>query len=87
MSRTARFKLVEHGDLTTILPWIMENTEGTATLLRGLARKATDATKFERAASTYRHQGGITVAASGLLAEPRAPGNAVTWTIVKAKFP
>ena len=87
MSRTARFKSVERGDLTTVLPWLMAYTEGTATLLRGPAREATDVTKFERAASACRHQGGITVAARGLLAEPRAPGNYATWTTVKAKFP
>ena len=35
MSRTERFKSAERGDLTTILPWLMEYTEGTATRLRG----------------------------------------------------
>ena len=39
MSRTERFKSVERGDLTTILPWLIEYTEGTATRLRGPARK------------------------------------------------
>ena len=85
MSRTARFKSAERGDLT-ILPWLMDYTEGTKTCLREPARDATDAAKFERAASACRHQGVITVAARGLLTEPRAPGSEATWTIVKAKF-
>ena len=50
MSRTERFKSAEREDLTMILPWLIEYTEGTATRLRGPAREATDATKFERAA-------------------------------------
>ena len=87
MSRTERFKSAERGDLTTILPWLMEYTEGTATRLRGAARKATDAAKFERAARACRHQGGITVAARSLLTEPCTPGNEATWTTAKAKFP
>ena len=64
-SRTERFKSAERGDLTTILPWLMEYTEGTVTRLRGPAREATDATKLERVASSCRHQGGITVAGRG----------------------
>ena len=51
----SRFKSAEGGDLTTILPWLMECTEVTATRLRGPAREATDAAKFERAASACRH--------------------------------
>ena len=86
MSRNERLKSVKRGDLTTILPWLMEYTEGTATRLRGPARKATDVAKFERAASACRHQGGITVAARSHLAEPRAPGNEDTRTTKKAKF-
>ena len=87
MSRTAKFKSVERADLTTILPWLMEYAEGTATRLRGPAREATDAAKFKSAASACRHPGGITIAARGLLEGPRAPRNEVTWTIVKVKFP
>ena len=87
MSRTERFKSAERGGLTTILPWLMQYTEGTATRFRGPAREATDAAKFERAVSACRHQGGMTVAARILLAEPRAPGNEATWTTVKAKLP
>ena len=55
MSRTARFKSAKRGKLTTILPWLMEYIEGTATCLRGSEHKATDAAKFERAASACRH--------------------------------
>ena len=87
LSLTERFQSAERGDLTTILPWLMEYTKDTATRLRGLEREATDAAKFERAASACRHQGGITVAAHSLLAELHAPGNEATWTTVKAKFP
>lgn len=58
MSRTARFKSVERGGLTPIPPWGMENTEGTATRLRGPTREAKDVTKFETATSACRHQGG-----------------------------
>ena len=53
----------------------------------GASTQAADAAKFERAASAGRHQGGITVAARSLLAEPRAPGNEATWTTMKVKFP
>ena len=80
MSRTERFKSAERGNLNTILPWLMEYAEGTATRLWGAARKETDAAKFERAALAA-------VASRGLLAEPRAPGNEATRTIVKTKFP
>ena len=73
MSRTAMFKPAEHGDLTTILRWIIECTAGTATRPRGLARESMDAAMSERASSTCQHQGGMTVVARGLLAEPRAP--------------
>ena len=58
MNRTARLKFAERGDLATILRWLMEYTEGTATCLRGSAREITDAVKFERVASACRHQGG-----------------------------
>lgn len=87
MGRAARFKSAERENLATTLPWPMEYTEGTATHIRGPAREATEAAKFERAASPCRHQGGIPVAAHGLLAEPRAPGHEATWAIVKVKFP
>ena len=87
MSRTERVKSAERGDLTTILPWLVDYTEGAATRLPGPAPEETDPAKFERAASACRHQGGITVAARSLLAETRAPGNEATWTTVKAKFP
>ena len=87
MNRMERLKSAEKGDLTTILPWFMECTEGAATRLRGAVRAATDAAKFERAALACRHQGGIAVAARSLLAEPRTPGNEATWTTVKEKFP
>ena len=74
MSRTERFKSAERGDLTTILPYLIGYTEGTATRLQGPAREATDTAKFERAASACRRQGGIAAAACGLLAEPRSEG-------------
>ena len=87
MIRTERFKSAERGDLTTILPWVVEYTEGTVTRFRGPAHEATGAAKVERASSSCRHQGAITVAACSLLVEPRAPGNEATWTTVEAKFP
>ena len=65
----------------------MEYTEGRATRLRGPARKAAHAVKFERTALACQHQGGIRVAVRGFTAEPRAPGNEATWKIVKAKLP
>ena len=86
MSRTERFKSAERVDLTTVLSWLIDYNEGTATRLRGGARKATEAAKFKRAASACRRQGGIPVAARGLLAEPRTPGNESTRTILKANF-
>lgn len=87
MKRTMRFQAAERGDLTTLIPWLMEYTGRAATRLRGPAHEATEEAKFERASSACRHQGGVTVAARGLLAEPRAPGNEVTWAIVREKFP
>ena len=62
MIRTERFKSAERGDLTTILPWVVEYTEGTVTRFRGPAHEATGAAKVERASSSCRHQGAITVA-------------------------
>ena len=56
MSWTARFKSAERRGLTTILPWLVEFTQGTATRLRGPALEAMDAAKFDRAASAWRHQ-------------------------------
>ena len=87
MSRTARFKSAERGGPTTILSWLMEYAEVKTKRLRGSARKATDAAKSERTAPVCRHQGGIAVAARSLIAEPRAPGNEATWTVVKAESP
>ena len=87
MTRTARLKSAERGDLTTVLPWLMEYTQGTTTRLQGPAHKTTDAAMFERAALACQHQGGITVTACGLLGGPRAPGDEATWVIVKTKFP
>ena len=54
MSRTARFKSAERGDLNTIFPWLMEYTEGMAIRPRGAPREATGAAKFERTASACR---------------------------------
>ena len=87
MSRTARFKSAERGDPTTMLPWLMEHTKGTAIRFRRPTPEATDAAKFKRAALACRHQWEITVAADGLLAEPRALGSEATWIKVNALFP
>ena len=78
MSRTSRLEYAEGVDLTTLLPWLMGCTGGTATHPRRPARNATDKAKFERATSSSRPQGQITVAARGFLAVPHAPGNEPT---------
>ena len=54
---------------------------------QGATYEAADVAKYEKALSACRHSGGVSVAARGLLAEPRAPGDEVTWERVKAKFP
>ena len=90
MKRRERFASAERGDLTLLLPWLVEYTRRTSTRRSGQARKETDADIFKRASSACRHQdhrGGVTVAARSLLAEPCAPGNEETWERVKSKFP
>ena len=87
LKRRERFASAERGDLTLLLPWLMEYTRRISTRQIGHAREETDADMFKRASSACRHRGGVTVAARSLLAEPRAPGNEETWERVKAKFP
>ena len=87
MKRRERFASAERGDLTLLLPWLMEYTRRTSTRQIGQVREETDADMFKRTVSACRHRGGVTVAARRLLAEPRAPGNEKTWRRVKAKFP
>ena len=87
MKRRERFASAERGDLTLLLPWLMQCTRRTSTRQLGQAREETDADVFKRASSACRHRGGVTVAARSLLAEPRAPGNEETWERVKTKFP
>ena len=77
----------EHGDLTVLLPWLMEYTRRTSTRQSGQAREETGPDMFKRVSSACHHPGGVTVAARSLLAEPRAPGNEEMWEQVKAKFP
>ena len=86
MKRRERFASAERGDLTLLLPWLMEYTRRTSTRQSGQAREETDAHMFNGASSACRHRGGVTVAARSLLAEPRAPGNEETGERVKARF-
>ena len=55
--------------------------------VQGPSPRAAEATKYERASSSCRHSGGVSIAARGLLAEPRALGNEVSWEGVKAEIP
>ena len=87
MKRRERFASAERGDLTLLLPWLMEYTRRTSMRQIGQAREETDADMFKRASSACRHRGGVTVAARSLLAEPRALGNEQTWEHVNSKFP
>ena len=87
MKRRERFASAERGDLTLLLPWLMECSHRTSTRQSDHAGEETDADMFKRASSACRHRGGVTVAARSLLAEPRAPGNKETWERVKAQFP
>ena len=87
VKRRERFAKVERGDITLILPCLMDFTSPASTRHRGPTYEATDAAKYERASSACRHSGGASVAARSLLAEPRAPGDEVTWGRVKDKFP
>ena len=87
VKRRERFAYIESGDITFILPWLMEYTSQASTRRREPTYKTTDAAKHERASSACRQSGGMSVAAGSFLAEPRAPGDKVTWERVKAKFP
>ena len=72
MKRRERFASAERGDLTLLLPCLMEYTRRISTRQIGQAREETDADMFKRASSACRHRRGVTVAARSLLAEPRA---------------
>ena len=78
VKRRERFAYIERGDITLILPWLMEYTSRASTRLKGPTYEATDAVKYERASSACRHSGGVSAAARSFLAEPRAPGDEVT---------
>ena len=75
VKRRERLVSVERGDLTILLPWLMEYTCRTSTRQSGQAREVTEADLFKRASSECRHPGGVTVAGRSFLAEPRAPGS------------
>ena len=87
VKRRERFAYVERGDITLLPPWLMECASRASTRHRGPTYEATDAAKCERASSACRHSGWVSVAAPGLLTEPRAHGDEVTWERIKAKFP
>ena len=87
MKRRERVASAKHGDLTLLLPWLMEYTRRTSTMQNDQAHEETDADMLKSASSACRHRGGVTVAACSFLPEPRAPGNEETWERVKANFP
>lgn len=70
-----------------MVSWLMGHTRRASAMCSDPAHQATDETNFKRTSSACRHPGGVTVAARGLLAEPRAPGSEATWERVEAKFP
>ena len=87
MKRREGFASAERGDVILLLLWLMEYTRRTSTRQSGQACEETDVDMFKKASSPCHHQGGVTVAARSLLAEPCAPGNEETWERVKAKYP
>lgn len=87
ITRRERFKSLERGDVTNILPWLIAYTRAAATRGRGGVHEETDQDKFKRASAACRHSGGVKDAARALLAEPRSPGNEDTWNRLQSKFP
>ena len=87
VKRRERFTFFARDDTTLIIPWLMEYTSRASAWLRGPTYEATDATKYEGASSPCHHPGGVSVVVRGLLAEPRAPNDEVTWERKEARFP
>ena len=83
----ARYKSLERGDISQVLPWLIEYTRAAATRHRGTPDEQSEDQRFKRASAACRHAGGIKDTARVLLAEPRSPGSEDTWTRLQAKFP
>ncbi|CAB1109091.1 unnamed protein product [Ectocarpus sp. CCAP 1310/34] len=83
IARKKRFR----GDISSVLPWLIEYTKAASARSRGPAREDTPDDKFKRAAQACRHSGGVKDAASAPLADQPSPGNDETWARLKAKFP
>ncbi len=87
VSRKERFKSMERGDISQLLPWLIDYTKATATRHREGDVEESKDQRFKRASAACRHSGGIKDAARALLAEPRSPGTEATWTRLQSKFP
>jgi len=87
VTRKEHYQALRRGDISSILPWLMEYTKAARTRNRGPTQEETQEDKFKRAAQACRHSGGVKDAARTLLAEQRSPGNDDTWERLKAKFP
>ncbi|CAB1098462.1 unnamed protein product [Ectocarpus sp. CCAP 1310/34] len=87
IARKKRYNSLKRGDISSVLPWLIEYTKAASARSRGPAREDTPDDKFKRAARACRHSGGVKDAARALLADQPSPGNDETWARLKAKFP
>ena len=87
VTRKGRYAALRRGDISSLLPWLMDYTKARRPRRRGAAQEATPEHKYNRAAQACRHSGGVKDAARALLAEQPSPGNDATWERLRAKFP
>ena len=86
VTRKGRYAALRRGDISSLLPWLMDYTKARRPRRRGAAQEATPEDKYKRAAQACRHSGGVKDAARALLAEQPSPGNDATWERLRAKF-
>ncbi|CAB1100444.1 unnamed protein product [Ectocarpus sp. CCAP 1310/34] len=87
IARKKRYNSLKRGDISSVLPWLIEYTKAASARSRGPAPEDTPDDKFKTAAQACRHSGGVKDAAGALLADQPSPGNDETWARLKAKFP
>lgn len=84
VTRKARYEALKRGDISSILPWLMEYTKARRPRSRGAAQEATPEDKYRRAPQACRHSVGVKDATRALLAEQPSPGNDATWERLRA---
>lgn len=87
VTRIERYKALKRGDISSLLPWLIDYTKAASARSRDEVPEETQEDKFKRAEQACCHSGGAKDAARALLAEPRSPGNDETWERLKTKFP